>query len=276
MIHLIALLKEDSLVLQGFRKCGQVWFGRIYDVPDVIFRTNSSIIKLRADQTAVITSEFHCIGTRLVDPISKKNCDIDEKDAVDLQLNDSFDYLVYHRVPTPVLPTQPIYLTSNHILNQYQNQCDYVQQSDSQCRKQQSQYENKVATDFFDTLEFANDVISMDEEKMYSQDLSFRSSFHQLSLSNLISQDQSSTYHSSQMNTNHIPQWNSTYSIQQSPSDPSPIHQNNFELALQDMLNIPILNNPKPFFKKVDFYGKMVMGLNSEMKITSLLIEKID
>lgn len=264
----LGLEGENTLELQGYHQCCQFWFGRIYDVPDAIFTTSCTTIRLRADQIAVITTDFHVIGTRLVDPNMVQAIKSKPSEDSLVSLDES-------------MVDKPTYFPERDNLP-----LTYEQISQS---PEEDQIQHEIACDFFDDLEFANDVILLEED---NNPTTSSSSKRKTKLSPLqaekVAFPQIAHISSSDLNEISIPKPfkrpvrnrirpNRGHSSTNKSLEELcvTIAKNNSELDDQLVPTITNLKSPKPLLQLINFHGRMTMFLNPEMKIFSLEIEKV-
>lgn len=216
--------------MHGIPKCSQALFGRVYDSPDVIFQVSDIVIRLRADDTSMVTSKFVCRGTRILDNqmVSEVNVEpIEENiEPLDLELNESMEAFIYlndteskHTNDEPIL--EPMYVdTINE--QSFKNAGIPVSPHSTPPSGSSPRYEPNYS-EFFDTLEFANDIIHVES-------------------------DEAMTYHTASKQFANL------------LSDSKDKKQRN------TLINTP-LQNPTPIYKHFEFVGSFTLFLDEKCKV---------
>lgn len=275
LILKIVLGEEGLLTFTGPKMCSQFLFGRVYDAPDVTFVTSDIVFRLRADQTSTISSIFHVTGTRLVDPKMKKIME-EKSEMLDLRINESFDKLIYIRKPKS-FNTLSKMITNDESPESNTESYPYPDSVSNQIKQPQS-----VCPNFFDSLEFANDVISVEEEGFKYinpfEKISTNETYSKngLKINDVINVTQVSL---SSDKLQVVSSYNSHSDVDSDCDSSSSLDEveNQDEVFIwQDLAKIPVVNNPSPYLKPINFHARLVMHLKSDLKVHTLEIEKIE
>lgn len=235
----------EKLELRGIEKCSKMWYDRMQDAPDVCFRLSDTQITLRADDTAMVTANFTSKGTRIIDPLLEKS--------------------------------------RSHYTTQYVSASAFVieqhhSKTDKSSKPQQlmPQVSDPIYCDFFDSLEFANDIISADQaldheaigqythveaqpiEEFTEQDLVTHISDMDISVNEAIPYE-----HATTATMVEYPSISSSSSTSSSSSQP----EYSEVFLIDELHNIPVVASPEPVLKPFQFSGTLTMHLDENSKI---------